>query len=135
MFLHNVRRAAPLLILLCCCVLLLTSAGCGPVRARPVEVGLARETLLKVLDHWKQGGTIDELRRAKPEIVAQEPLWSGGNQLIEYEMTGEGQEEDANWYCEVKLTLQSTDRSKPIKKTVTYVVGTDPVLTVFHAIL
>jgi hypothetical protein len=35
----------------------------------------------------------------------------------------------------VDLTLKAKDGGEPVHKTVTYVVGTDPVLTVFHALL
>ena len=118
-----------------CTALWFIVSGCGPVRAKPVDVDLARETLTDVLEHWKQGGTIEELRQGKPEIVAQEPLWADGNELLDFTLLDEGRAEDANWYCEVELTLQSADNEKPEKKKVTYVVGTDPVLTVFHAIL
>lgn len=71
----------------------------------------------------------------QPEIVVQEILWSQGNKLLEYSFVGEGRAEDANWFCEATLTLQSPTTGKSQKKSVTYVVGTDPVLTVFHAIL
>jgi len=130
-----VRRTRRGMALSLCAVLWLAAAGCGPVRARPVVVDLARETLTKVLDHWKKGGAIDELRQSRPEIVVQEPLWAKGNKLLDYTVVDQGRVEDANWYCEVELTLEPSEGGKPAKKKVTYVVGTDPVLTVFHAIL
>lgn len=113
----------------------LASIGCDQRRLRPVNVEIARSTLSTVLDHWKDGGTIDELRQNKPEIVAQEALWSNGNELISYEILEDGRAEDANWYCEAELTLRMKDSDTQVKKKVTYVVGTHPVLTVFHAIL
>lgn len=113
----------------------LVAAGCGPPRAQPVDVELARRTLIQVLDHWKQGGAIEDLRKLSPEVVAQEHLWQSGNKLLDYTLSPDGRAEDANWYCEVRLTLQSPDSDAPKVKQVTYVVGTDPVLTVFHAIL
>lgn len=115
--------------------LLVAVSGCGPARAKPVNVEVAKETLIKVLDHWKHGGTIEELRRGRPEIVAQEQLWTSGNKLLDFTVANEGREEDANWYCDVELILQPSGNTEPTKKKVTYVVGTDPVLTVFHAIL
>lgn len=111
-------------------------SGCGPVRARPVDVELARTALITVLEQWRNGGTIDELQQQKPAIIAQEPLWTNGKKkLVEYRLVDNGRAEDANWFCEVELSLSTDDNDEVTKKTVTYVVGTDPVLTVFHAIL
>ncbi len=116
-------------------VIVFVLSGCGPVRARPVKVEVARQTLIKVLEHWQNGGTIEQLRTERPEIVAQEPLWSTDKKLVEYTLLDEGRAEDANWFCEVELSLSIDGSDKLVKKKVTYVVGTDPVLTVFHAIL
>ena len=110
------------------CILCVAIPGCGPARARPVEADLARQTLYEVLEHWKQGGEIDELRQVTPQVVVQERLWSEGNKLLDYAITDDGRKEDANWYCEVELTLQPPEGGEPVKKKVTYVVGTDPVL-------
>lgn len=132
---HPARRVVRCWAICAGAALCLAGSGCGPTRAAPVDVDLARDTLNKVLQHWQQGGTIDELRSASPEIVVQEPLWSNGNKLLQFALVDEGREEDANWYCEVELTLESAEGGEPAKKSVTYVVGTDPVLTVFHAIL
>jgi hypothetical protein len=117
-------------------VLWFSLSGCaGEPRARAVDVELARATLIQVLEHWKSEGTIEELRESSPEIVVQEAHWSAGRRLKEFSLAGDGRAEDANWFCEVELTLLSESGGEPTKKTVTYVVGTDPVLTVFRAIL
>ena len=130
---RSVRAHAPGWLLPVIAFLSLT--GCGEQRAAPVNVELARSTLTHVLEHWKAGGTPDELRKQKPEIVVQEAIWTNGKKLIDFTLVDNGREEDANWYCEVELTLVAEDESEPQKKKVTYIVGTDPVLTVFHAIL
>ncbi len=109
--------------------------GCGEERAAPVDVTVAKASLMEVMDHWKSGGSIDDLRKRDPEIVVQEALWSGGRRLLNYQLLGEGRVEDANWFCDVELTLAPQEGSEPMKKTLTYVIGTDPVLTVFRAIL
>lgn len=118
-----------------CAVVCLSLSGCGGPRNKPVKVELAKATLNQVLEHWKSGGNMDDLRKRSPEIVVQEAQWTNGAKLQEFQLIGDGRAEDANWYCEVQLTLMKAGGSEPIKKTVTYVVGTDPVLTVFHAIL
>ena len=53
-----------------------------------------------------------------------------GKKLVDYEVIGEGKEVDANLIAQVKLTLE--DKGSQIEKTVTYVVGTAPKLTVFR---
>ncbi|MCA9059893.1 MAG: hypothetical protein KDA85_15405 [Planctomycetaceae bacterium] len=111
------------------------SCGCSEPRAAPVDVSIARETLIEVLEHWKNGETPESLRSRSPEIVVQESLWSDGRQLRDFQLNGEGRVEDANWFCEVELTLESSNGRDPETRTITFVVGTDPVLTVFHAIL
>jgi hypothetical protein len=113
----------------------LIAPGCGPQRAKAVDVELAKATLVQVLDHWQGGGTIDELRTRKPEIVVQEAAWTNGQRLESYTIVNDGRAEDANWFCEVELSLAPKDGGEAKKKKITYVVGTDPVLTVFHAIL
>lgn len=119
-------------------VALLFVEGCGPRRARPVDIELARASLIQVLDHWKQGGSAEDLQQARPAIVVQEPLWTQDRTLLNYTLLGDGHPEDANWYCEVELEFPpgtKIGRSAKSTTTVTYVVGTDPVITVFHAVL
>lgn len=109
-------------------------SGCGgPQRASPVDKELARDTLTRVLEHWKNGGNIRDFRDQTPEIVVQEVLWSGNRKLASYALTGEARAQDANWFCEVELTLAPENGGKPTTKKVTYAVGTDPVITVFRA--
>jgi hypothetical protein len=128
----NVYRCATIVL---CTVAVFQSSGCGPAGLRPVKVDLARETLIQVLDHWKSGGTIEELGEGTPQIVVQEALWANGKKLADFKLVDDGRAADANWFCEVELTLESDNGGVPTKKSVTYVVGTHPVLTVFHAIL
>ncbi len=118
-----------------CLVLGLTLCGCDGPRNKPVKVDVAKATLNQVLEHWKSGGSMDDLRKRSPEIVVQEALWTNGSKLQEFQVISEGRPEDANWYCEVQLTLIPAEGGEPINKKVTYVVGTAPVLTVFRAIL
>ncbi len=121
--------------LLCGVVLSCVLLGCGgPVRAKPVQSDLARKTLAEVLDHWKSGGNIEELRKRKPEIVAQDFAWMKGLKLQEYRILDDGRSENANLRCEVELTLVPEDGGAPTKRTVNYLIGTDPVLTVFREV-
>lgn len=121
-------RVLSLITLACLC-------GCGPRRAARVDPELADQTLLRVLDTWQRGGTIAELRSADMPVVVQEEYWTEGQKLQAYRLVGDGRVEDANLYREVELTLASDNGEKQQRKLVTYVIGTDPVVTVFRAIL
>lgn len=111
---------------ICLCVVSL--AGCGGPRIYQVKMDVARQTLTKVLDHWKSGATPESLRSAQPEIVVQDPEWEGGAKLASYEVLDQGEARDAFMVIKVKLTL--VDRNeKEVTKEVGYLVSTEPVLT------
>ncbi|WP_435010898.1 hypothetical protein P12x_002188 [Tundrisphaera lichenicola] len=110
-------------------------AGCGGSGgAPPVDPSRAREALKTTLESWKKGDKIGALREASPPIVAQDFDWMGGHELLDYEVTSEGQDDDANLRIPVKLKLR-TPQGKEITKSVSYVVGTSPSLTVFRDFL
>ena len=111
-------------------VLLLLAAGCADrPAARPVEPEAARRALRTTLDAWKAGRPIESVAGDVPPVVAQDFDWLAGAKLDGYEVIGDGTPLDANLRVPVKLSL----RGKPAK-TVHYVVGTDPRLTVFRAL-
>jgi hypothetical protein len=119
-----------------CAVLATTAfllAGCtsDAGRAPRVNAPRAREALVTVLDGWKNGATIASLQEASPKIVVQDFDWMSGHRLLEYEVGGDGKDDDANLRIPVKLTLKSP-AGKEIKKKVSYVVGTSPTVTVFR---
>lgn len=110
----------------------LALSGCGDGRSSPpVKVDVARETLRATLEKWQAGATPDSLQQETPKIVVQDFDWSGGARLIAFEVLNGDEPVDANLIAKVKLTLQ-TGEAAPAEKTVTYVVGTSPVLTVFR---
>ena len=95
---------------------------------------VAESTLVKVLDAWKSGQKPDELAKQSPKIVAQDMDWVMGAKLAEYKVTGNNVPKDANLISEVELNLVAPD-GKEKKKTVKYIVGTSPVLTVFRQMM
>ena len=109
---------------------LLPSCG-GQTTAAPVDPGRAREALHTVLECWQKGDPIDALKSASPAIVAQDFDWMSGLRLLAFEITGDGQDDNANLRIPVQLTLRSP-KGKELTKRVTYVVGTSPALTVFR---
>ena len=109
-------------------------AGCsgGGGRSASVNPFRARKTLATALESWKKGEAIDALKSGSPPIVAQDFDWMAGSQLVSYEVTGDGKNDDANLRIPVKLTLL-TAQGKEVEKAVSYVVSTSPSLTVFRA--
>jgi hypothetical protein len=108
-------------------------AGCSPYgqRAARVDPPRAHEALKTMLEGWKNGDTPAEIKSGSPSIVVQDFDWMSGHRLLAYEIDGDGKDDDANLRIPVKLTMQSPS-GKELKKTVSYVVGTSPVLTVFR---
>jgi hypothetical protein len=111
----------------------LTIFGCGgdySAAAHRVDPETARSTLNSVLDGWKAGDNPDAWQQKSPSVVIQDFDWKGGAKLLSYEiLTTEAI--DANLHCQVKLSLISPTGNET-EKTVTYLVGTSPVLTVFR---
>ncbi|MBX3443305.1 MAG: hypothetical protein KF774_12945 [Planctomyces sp.] len=115
------------------CLALTLLPGCGHGNA-PVRVEVAQETLASVLDSWKSGLSPDDVRAATPSVVVQDLDWSGGARLVDFEILPNPLAQDANLIAKVRLTLEESD-GKPREKQVAYMVGTDPVLTVFRHML
>lgn len=105
------------------------SGGAGP--AGRVDAPKAREALRTVLDRWKGGDKPDALKGGSPPIVVQDFDWMGGAALLSYEVDGEGKDDDSNLRIPVKLTLK-TPKGQELKRSVSYVVGTSPSITVFR---
>ncbi|MFL5242653.1 MAG: hypothetical protein ACJ8FY_11150 [Gemmataceae bacterium] len=113
------------------CFVLFVPACSSQKQAAPVNVSLAKESLQKTLDSWKNGEDYVALKQAKPSITVQDLDWKSGCKLVEYEIIGEGKYDDANLLCPVKLKLVNP-QGKEVTRQVTYMVGTDPVITVFR---
>jgi hypothetical protein len=115
-------------------VLVLAAVGCGSeysAAAHRVDPESARSTLVAVLDSWKSGEKPDAWQQKSPSVVIQDFDWMGGAKLTSYEIVTT-KAIDANLHCEVKLSL-TDPQSRDSEKTVTYLVSTSPVLTVFRA--
>jgi hypothetical protein len=113
------------------CVLCLAGCGTGVHESAPVDASVARDTLTHAMESWKEGETVESLQEENPAIVVQDFDWAGGMKLLNYELLGPGKAESANLVAQVKLTLADNNGTQTAK-TVTYVVGTAPALTVFR---
>ncbi len=118
-------------------MLALMLSGCSGAAAHAVDPSRAHDALVTALDHWKAGDDPGSLASSTPMTV-QDFDWQGGAKLIDYELLGEGQQRDANLSVKVQLTLagkQGKGKGKNVEKTVYYLVGTSPSVTVFRDML
>lgn len=128
----NLCRLLPTLLLMAVCV---PNSGCsGSGNADSVRPDLAKDTLVSVLNSWKEGKPIESLQKASPAIVVQDVDWTAGAKLSGYELLSSGEAIGANLSIEVKLDLVDAE-GKTETKQVWYLAGTDPVLTVFRDLL
>lgn len=107
--------------------------GCGPRQqtAKPVDADQARSALETVLTDWTKGGKPEAWMQRVPQVVIQDADWARGAKLRTFEILGPGEPRDANLFCRVKLVLEEPS-AQPAEQTVTYCVGSDPVITVFR---
>jgi hypothetical protein len=102
--------------------------GCG---GRPsLDESVARTSLETALADWKAGQRPERLHEAEPPVLVVDDTWSQGAKLLDYKL-GEGRNDGQNMHYQVELTL-TDDKGKRRKQKVTYVVGTDPSITVFR---
>ena len=103
----------------------------GPRRAGPVDVNAARQAVTTVLDSWKNGNSLSEFQKRSTGITVQDMDWAAGIQLVSYSFSGAESTDTANLHCSLKLLLRDQE-GKETEKQVKYVIGTDPVTTVFR---
>ena len=114
--------------------------GCGdPSRAHAVNELTARDALKTALDGWKKGETPSSFAAASPPMIVQDFEWESGAKLVDYELVDDGKAYDANLRVQVKLKLTGgaakSTAGKDTEKTVWYLVGTSPKVTVFRDML
>jgi hypothetical protein len=90
---------------------------------------LARSSLTTFLDTWKKGGPA-ALKNESPEIIVGDPQWEQGARLVEYRVLEPVTNDGSNLHAPVELELEDGS-GKRSKQQVTYVVGTNPKVTIF----
>jgi hypothetical protein len=117
----------------CCLALVVGLVGCGggAYQSAPVNAEKARETLKTAMESWKSGEPAELMQDQSPSIVVQDFDWLSGAKLVSYEILGDEKEVNANLVAKVKLNLKDK-QGAVTEKTVTYLVGTAPTLTVFR---
>ena len=115
--------------------------GCGdPSRAHAVNELTARDALKTALDGWKKGETPTSFATASPPMIVQDFEWESGAKLLDYQLVDDGKAYDANLRVQVKLKLaegkgKAAAAGEDSEKTVWYLVGTSPKVTVFRDML
>jgi hypothetical protein len=112
--------------------MLSVAAGCGGTSYTPAKAAdpsVARETLTTVLDTWKSGGATDSLANRTPKVFVGDEDWTGGYALKEYKLKGDGEQYGNNVRFRVDLQV-ALKTGGPSQKTVSYLVATNPVLSV-----
>ena len=113
----------------------LPTAGClSSSQAHAVDPPRAREVLKTALDQWKSGQGPRSLESSSTPMTIQDFDWAGGARLVDYQIIDDGRAYDANLRVRVKLVLDgaATKTGKAVEKTVWYLVGTSPSVTVFR---
>jgi hypothetical protein len=108
------------------------SGGSGG-SAAPVDAPKAREALKAALDGWKRGDKPEKFQSASPPMTVSDMDWQAGAKLINYQVKDDGKEYGPNLNVPVDLTIR-TPQGKEAKKTVSYIVGTSPTVTVFRGL-
>lgn len=116
-------------------VVALTQTGCwGSSRAHAVDPPQAREALQTALERWKAGDNPRSLAKSSTPMTVQDFDWAGGVRLADFQILDDGKAMDANLSIRVKLVLEAPGRVARTRteKTVWYLVGTSPSVTVFR---
>lgn len=112
--------------------LLLLVAGCPSTQFTeyPIDPQEARTLVTLVLRGWKEGKPPEFLRMRQPEIVVQDFDWSTGKRLVSYEVVG--RERIVHSQLEVQAELVLEQAGARTNVTARYLIGNDPVITVFR---
>ncbi len=110
-------------------LVLLLQFGCGPGTAPMSDAAHAKVLLQKMLDEWKSGTSLGELKKRNPPVYFSEDLWRSGAKLSEYSMSEETEVLGSN--IRFKVHLKFTYKGgKAIERPVRYLVTTQPALTI-----
>lgn len=104
-------------------------AGCArDARSLTLDENLARESVIEFLENWKNGGKAEEL---KPRITGFDAAWDSGRKLISYELLPDAKNDGANLHVTIAAVFEGKD-GKEAKSEIQYIVGTQPVITIFR---
>lgn len=111
---------------------LLAVGGCDsrPTKPMPLDKQLAKDSFKVFLDAWQAGEQQAALKQKNPAITAGDPDWEAGAKLLSYKLVEMDKDDGANLHPTAELVLQTANGRRTA--TITYIVGTSPVITVFR---
>jgi len=105
-------------------------AGCSKLNV-PAQPDLARQSLEATLASWKSGEEPAALAKRSPPITVADHVWKAGHKLTDYRFLGDAANDGVNLHYTVELAL-ADPRGTSVAERVTYIVGTDPAITIFR---
>jgi hypothetical protein len=96
----------------------------------PATEEAARAALASALDAWKAGQKAEDMRGQDAEVIVRDTDWKLGRRLAGYEI-GHGEFDGKTLRIPVTLTLALPPRGNR-RFVVNYIVGTQPVVTIFR---
>jgi hypothetical protein len=93
--------------------------GCGPSLPPKIDAKVAREALVKSLDTWAEGKSVETLKALNPPISFRDTHWEKGSTLIKYQIEKEESVGHSGRFT-VKLSLTEKAGAKR-DRTVVYV--------------
>lgn len=107
-------------------------SGCGEGAPTAPDAAEAKETLVKALESWQKGETVEAQKSASPSIVVSDMKWERGDKLKRYEV--EESPKPSGAQQKFRVSLWFTDaKGKEKKEVAHYEVGTHPIHTVFRS--
>ena len=105
--------------------------GCGPRQVPLSDKAQARQVAEKVLDAWKSGSSMEEMKSLSPPIIVSEDLWRKQSSLNSYQFISDGEMLGPNVRFSIQLTCTDSE-GKEIDRTFNYLVTTTPAITFFR---
>lgn len=113
------------------CAMTMLWVGCGAPQAPLADKEQALQIAKRVMEHWKSGGSLDDLAKEKPAILVREDLWKKGAKLTSYEFAGEGEDFGPSIRFLIRLKTTTAD-GKTAERQFGYLTTTAPVITFFR---
>lgn len=110
---------------------LLSLSGCSQPQVPVSDIVQSRKVAEQVLDAWKSGSAMEEMKSLSPAIIASEDLWRKKVKLDSYKFLDDGSMLGSNARFEIQLNYKEVD-GKSMEKSFAYLVTTTPAITFFR---
>lgn len=105
--------------------------GCSGPQVPISDKAQAKKVAEQVLDAWKSGSAMDEMKDLSPPIIVSEDLWRKNVILNAYSFNGEGSMLGPNVRFEIQLKYNDGG-GRDVERAFAYLVTTTPVITFFR---